>query len=98
VVQPGHIFKRGLVFELYGDTGTAYPVNLEARKKELGGAWGAWYVVNTIEKSTGAIWKVFGATGNLNGDYDDFEYRVQFIGGAGRSIRNIQLTVIEVTR
>ena len=98
IVQPGHIFKRGLVVEMYGDTGTAFPVTLEARSRELGGAWGAWYVVSTIEKSTGAIWEVFGTTGNLNGYYDDFEYRVQFICGSNRSIRNIQLTVIEVAR
>jgi len=98
IVQPGHIFKRGLVVELYGDFPSAFPVTLEARSKELGGAWGSWYVVSTIEKSPGAVWEVFGRASNLNGHYDDFEYRVKFIGGAGRSIRNIQLTLIEVAR
>ncbi len=86
------------MFESYGITRTANRVTLEARKAELGGAWGPWYVVNTIEKNTGAIWEVFGSSGTPNGDFDYFYYRVQFIGGAGRSIRNIQLTVIEVAR
>lgn len=38
-MQPRHIFKRGLVFESYGITGTANRVTLEARKAELGGVW-----------------------------------------------------------
>jgi len=98
IVQPGRIFKRGLVVELYGRVPPAFPVTLEARNQTFGGAWGAWYVVSTIEKDSDAVWDAFGRTSNLNGHYDNFQYRVQFIGGVGRSIRNIQLTLIEVVR
>lgn len=99
VIGAGQGWERRLHFEAR-NLGTSWGLELERRRKVLGGAFGSWLVLETFT-ITDSAWDVFADSGALAGTYDDFEYRLRVSnlpGGTLTVLRNVYLTAVRITK
>lgn len=95
-MEPGWIWKRGLVFEVRNPSGIAWTLILERRSK-YAGVWAAWV---ELERWTvdGSAWAMEANSGTLSGAWEDFEYRLRTSGYKTDAIRNIYMTIVNVAK
>ncbi len=101
-LAPGTILKRGISFEARGGVADDRDWELQARKQVLGGAWEAWYTVDSWNEAPGSAWTIRSSSGTLSGAFDNFQYRFVYKDSAGTggidTLTNIYLTVVRVTK
>jgi hypothetical protein len=104
----GVILLRGVKFEarnpgyVLATPSTHMTVTLQSRVKVLGGAFSAWIDRSTFDIDTTG-WDVYASGSTLNGEYDDYEYRLVYqnassANNANAVIRQVYLTVTLVTK
>lgn len=95
-MQPGWVWKRGLVFEVRNPSGIAWTLILERRSK-YAGVWAAWVELETWTVD-GTAWAMEANSGTLSGAWEDFEYRLRTSGSKTDAIRNIYMTIVNVAK
>lgn len=99
-VARGSLLRRGVVFEAkkVGFNNVA----LQRRSRQLGGSFTAWVdIVTWNQDDFSTDWDVYSSGGNLNGYYDEYEYRLSWSAsstGGAAWIRNIYVTVADVKK
>lgn len=99
-VARGSLLRRGVVFEAkkIGFNNVA----LQRRSRQLGASFTTWVdIVTWNQDDFSTDWDVYSSGGNLNGYYDEYEYRLAWSGnstGGAAWIRNIYLTVADVKK
>ncbi len=102
-VAQGQIFQRGIQFVARGVGSNIATVDLQRRYVFEGAAFTAWETVETFTVNPApGIWENYSDGAQLNGSYDDFEYRLIVVtapnSGSNTWLRDIYLTVARVTK